>query len=100
VEIVSDRHFKGSLSFMTAFFALSIVTFPKDPQSGNISWHLGHVLAYISEYSAAPLAMLLTWACSRDLERVIDPLNPCRILHQSSYCGVAQVHSRAFTSLV
>jgi hypothetical protein len=61
VEIVSDRRFKGSLSFMAAFFALSITAFPKDPQSGGTAWRLGHVSGYISEYSAAPLAMLLTW---------------------------------------
>jgi hypothetical protein len=85
---------------MATFFALSVTAFPKDPQSGNTAWHLGHVSAYISGYSAAPLTMLLTWACSRNLERVIDPLRHCRILHQLVYCAVALVHWQGVTSLV
>ncbi|KAJ3535709.1 hypothetical protein NM208_g7028 [Fusarium decemcellulare] len=49
------------LSFITAFFDLSVDAFPKDPISGEISWPLGQVSGYLFGASAAlfiPLVLL------------------------------------------
>ncbi|KAF4985060.1 hypothetical protein FDECE_16860 [Fusarium decemcellulare] len=49
------------LSFITAFFDLSVDAFPKDPTSGEISWPLGQVSGYLFGASAAlfiPLVLL------------------------------------------
>ncbi|KAF2106882.1 hypothetical protein BDV96DRAFT_654214 [Lophiotrema nucula] len=52
------------LSFMTSFFAIEISKFPQDPVTGETSWPLGRVCAYIFGISAAIIAPML-WLAFR-----------------------------------
>lgn len=43
------------MSFISSFFALGIDVFPKDSESGETSWPITEVSAYLCEYSTLPL---------------------------------------------
>ena len=46
----TDLNRQLPMSFISSFFALGIQEFPKDSESGNTSWPINEVSAYLCEY--------------------------------------------------
>lgn len=53
-ESCAEQH-QGSLSFVAAFFALNVGSFPKSSDGTTTIWQIGHILGLVGMQSSSPI---------------------------------------------